>query len=567
MASALLVVVPVLVIAMLVLGLGPLPFFSGDAGPKVLQAQAFLSADAGWPRTICLPDSRLVPPPGTESTLLVRKGDHWVSMFSFLFSALIAVALRAFGEEGALVVPALFGIVSAGLAEFLARRLGSMMIRGAVFAVVLLGTPLGFYSVTIWEHTLAVGLALAALCVLSVRHSPLGWAFCGALVSLAAWTRPEMHFLAIVLVLPLTIDKGARESAMCVLAGGFSFALTYAAMMALQAVMLGEPWPVHLGNHPDRVVFSDGFLSARLDVMRAFLFPDVPRGLATVVVAGASAWVARRRATHPRRAAWIGIVASALASLLVVGAGAAAIMRGSSPSLAFPMASAILGWSVLWALPWLLATRSADEPRDPLARRAVVLGLWVVPIATFVASPGTLGFQWAARGYLLTIVLAVVLIASTSNRAKGLLDGRSAMVAGAAAGILVQALGFAFLGHVVDGNRLLRALLLETARSAPIITDTRFVSDLLAPEWRRQPVMQVSRDATFRASLDAVKASGATKALLASVREDNASVLRGEQSEKGGFHVPEGWLVTATSSHERRNRNIDLAWIEASPTR
>ena len=150
------------------------------------------------------------------------------------FSLLTLPCYRAFGLAGLHLIPWAAGLLLIALAGMLAERLqpGSGLLASCVVGV---GTPVLFYSLCFWEHTLAVSLALAALLPLvraragtaapAVRPfhrciSGIGMLaacavrrelifFMGASLLAWSWVHPRRRrFLPVVLVALLTVGAG-----------------------------------------------------------------------------------------------------------------------------------------------------------------------------------------------------------------------------------------------------------------------------------------------------------------------------------------------------------------------
>ena len=147
-------------------------FYSPDAGGKYLQMLGYHWAN-GLQCEIIYPGSELDPGycfygshagmaaftsiyPFREAGGVTHTG--WTPWFSLLTLPFY----RAFGVTGLHAVPLGAGLLLIALAGMLAERLrpGSGLLAACVVGV---GTPVLFYSLCFWEHTLAVSLALAAL--------------------------------------------------------------------------------------------------------------------------------------------------------------------------------------------------------------------------------------------------------------------------------------------------------------------------------------------------------------------------------------------------------------------
>jgi len=122
-------------------------------------------------------------------------GTGWTPWFSLLSLPFYQV----FGFVGLYVLPWIAGLALIGLAAVLAERLRPGI--GPLVAVLVgLGSPVLFYSLCFWEHTLAVALALAAFLPFVRADSgeaapsirPWQWVLSGTLMLVACVLRREL---------------------------------------------------------------------------------------------------------------------------------------------------------------------------------------------------------------------------------------------------------------------------------------------------------------------------------------------------------------------------------------
>ena len=143
----------------------------------------------------------------------------WGERVHFAQPFAIALLSRPFillgGDYGERVAPLLAGLVSVCLTARLAQALGA---PAAWLSVLLAGlaTPLLFYSLNFWEHTLAVALGLGALVlVLRPAHSPppsaRQFVLSGLLMGLAGVVRKELILCAFAAGLALAVMAVARR--------------------------------------------------------------------------------------------------------------------------------------------------------------------------------------------------------------------------------------------------------------------------------------------------------------------------------------------------------------------
>jgi hypothetical protein len=112
--------------------------------------------------------------------------------------------LRAFGTWGLFVLPILGTLLMIALLPLLTTR--SILIPGVL---LVFGTPVLWYTIVFWEHTLAAGLALAAF-ILAERERPI---LAGVLAAVSTAFREEGYVLiaSIVVAVILTRNEVKRK--------------------------------------------------------------------------------------------------------------------------------------------------------------------------------------------------------------------------------------------------------------------------------------------------------------------------------------------------------------------
>ena len=209
--------------------LNPRTFFANDSGVKYLQALTL--AESGWRQwslRAAADDLGLgerFSPLAGHQFLRRAPGAPRFGVYSELFTLPVSVSLALFGVRGLYVVPALASLGTMLLSYRLARRYAA---RTAWVAALLVGacSPMLFYSVDLWEHTLAAMFATAAIMwfVAGITDVAL-WRATAAGVALGAAivVREELYCLAVGMVLALAwVDRRRRLRAALALAGGAS---------------------------------------------------------------------------------------------------------------------------------------------------------------------------------------------------------------------------------------------------------------------------------------------------------------------------------------------------------
>lgn len=324
--------------------------------------------------------------------------------------------------------------------------------------ILLLATPLLFYSSVFWEHTWVMALVAGSFLLLRTpggRHA----FFAGITMGAAILLREEMVlFLGATLAALAILRRSAREAA--AFAGGG--ALGIGALAWFHFATTGEITGTHLAaNRP-------AFLVHSLDAARGLLLSPGFSGIpAAIPIAAIVLLVAARAIPIPRR----GMVE--IAALVVLAATSAlAFVRypaGEDHALAL-----ISSNSVLVAMPWLfptLASRPANGER--LAMFAVLIFLLL--FLALVPARSITGIHPGPRMLLPIVPIAAFAAARQTQR-----DVRTP-------------------GRAARARRILFSILLVIgaawgARSIALLTEKRQTMGRIASELERDPHRVVATD-------------------------------------------------------------------------
>jgi hypothetical protein len=191
-----------------------------DCGNKALLAERLLETsytdlNFDYPGASVDPDRTAFPIP---SGFAVHRGEGFASAFPPAYSAVAAPFLGLLGPPG-LRVPAALGVGACALllVLWLSPSVGRWW-AGAGGLVLALGTPLFFYGVTVWEHSITVALSLGAWVVLT-RPSWPRLLCAGLLIGSASWFREELALMGLALACACYL-RWRRLAALAVFAGG-----------------------------------------------------------------------------------------------------------------------------------------------------------------------------------------------------------------------------------------------------------------------------------------------------------------------------------------------------------
>ncbi|MFC1650892.1 hypothetical protein ACFL2X_04925 [Candidatus Latescibacterota bacterium] len=229
-------------------------FWISDNANKFIQLKSITGSNysdfsISWPGRNIDPEFEYNPLPNPFSAV---KDGNLYSVFSPVFAAVSAIPFGIFGFWGLYILPLISSVLMlAGLAK-ISRLIG--LKNSAVHVAVLacgLCTPIWFYSVVFWEHTIAVSLCVWGVYFFmrfleskSEKHL-----FTGSILSaLSIYFRDELYLFCIVLVgvtFFFCSEKRVKYSATTVLA----MIVCVIPLWLFQWKTIGQPFGFHLGSH------------------------------------------------------------------------------------------------------------------------------------------------------------------------------------------------------------------------------------------------------------------------------------------------------------------------------
>jgi hypothetical protein len=247
----------VIVAAAYLITLGLLPrngVWIADNGNKLIQLRGILNSNYSdysitWPGKAI--DPGLAYSPIRPPFAVVRDGRLY-PIFSPVFATVSAPLFKIFGYWGLYILPMASSIL------MLLGLVKTVDILGAsntakVYATILAGicTPIWFYSVVFWEHTIAACLCIwgISFCLRFLKHRFRRHLIYGAaLATLSIYFRDELYSLCLVLLVTVTASARGKRAETAV-----SFAAAVIAaiipLWLIQWKMIGQPFGFHLGTH------------------------------------------------------------------------------------------------------------------------------------------------------------------------------------------------------------------------------------------------------------------------------------------------------------------------------
>jgi len=211
----------------------PKPFFWGiDNGVKYQGMLAFSQTGrievplAGTPFGLN-PSYRAVPPPFSTTD-----EDHQLPVFSVLFIVLGGILLKLFGAVGPFVLPLVGGLGLLAACWLLWVRQRGQHDGRVYLAIVGVGTPFLFYSLELWEHTLAAAFVTLTFALLSQRREGRdrathhgGVYLAGVALAVGAAMRTEVLAILVTLLIFWKFTNRSTNSGIRFFSGFFTMAL------------------------------------------------------------------------------------------------------------------------------------------------------------------------------------------------------------------------------------------------------------------------------------------------------------------------------------------------------
>jgi hypothetical protein len=469
---------------------------------------------------------------------------HWPLWFPLLSW----VGFQLFGVAGIHVVPLLSGWLTAVTAGWIAYRLDSRLAPAAILFVGL-GTPVWFYSVCFWEHTLATFLSTLAMAVI-IGFAGSVAALAAALVLLCAATllRIEVAALAVAcacagaagVILRRSLPKPpARESTAPSPRGN---RLSFALIVGLSAIVLAGAPHLLVSRHRDFIAALPAKIAAA-----GHKLPGLPRAAVAMLVSS-------DRSEGPSLdgrwalAAFAGVALCSVAPFLSSAPiEAAALLPGLALVAAFSASLVVLNrpyrslHGVFPVAPflvlWLYAIRAATR-RGLIWRVAAALALvsFAAGLAAiflyYTDSQGHLrtGIEWGQR-YLLGLypLLAVLSLAAMVDYAE---SARPAWLRRCAVGLAAVAVLLAVTLELrgvtmLRSNRAVGATWNGVLWShGPVVTDVWWLPAILAGSFVTNEAYLVANEAEAEAWLALARQHGVERFTFASLARGGGTTGR-----------------------------------------
>ena len=381
-------------------------------------------------------------------------GHHFInkySTYSPAFPAAAAPFYAAFGYWGLFVLPIAGTLLMIALLPLLTPR--SILIPGIV---LLCGTPVLWYTIVFWEHTLAAGIAVAAF-VFAERDRPL---LAGLLAAASTVFREEGYVVIVSIAIALVLT-GRRP---------WSFAA--AAIGALVPwwifnwTLFGNPLGLHAA------VYSSIAHGNKLANFYPFLFEFSTNRILCIATAVSLLAILYKR---------FFFLAVSVCSVVLT------ILLYASPT---PMRETLYTQGLFPAIPISAAMFLGWRERAPFRVIAVLTG---IILTTLIVNQADFGLTWGPRHYFWMFPLIVVMALDSLPPSRPLV----------AAAVVLAICGFAIQ---FEGIRILRMklrfseIVLKSVRADPnriVITDVFWMPEDLASVFFEKDIAFARNDQEF----------------------------------------------------------------------
>jgi 4-amino-4-deoxy-L-arabinose transferase-like glycosyltransferase len=502
-------------------------FWITDGGNKFIQVQNLATQGRltiAYPAADLDPDGRFFPFAGHH---FHRLSDGIHSFYPFYFPLLSLPGFKLFGIAGIYLLPLLGGLFVVVLTRRLGRDLAVPDRSGWGSLLLAFGTPLLFYSLTFWEHTLALLFSTAALVLLvrGLRREAGAFVYAGAgtLLGLSTILREEGYILLIAVLLAgawVGRSRGWRNQ----LRQWSPVALGWLAVMApiwvlqthLYGHFLGIHWAVY-GELSQEAGSLATLIRAKAANLFVFLFRfhaktwiSVLCAVPMVALVALGAFCARTRDRIRLKLALLGVcgLSSLVLTILLV-------------LQAQPVLQTLQTQALLSGTPFLLLLAPALGQMlrsENVALRFGVLALALAIGGTCLAlNTADMGIIWGPRHFLCLyplLVPLVLLALRELNRAAHDKHWRRLLWAAAS---LLMLTSLAIQGHGLQTLFLKKnfswrlVVAVEKTQPRVILTDVFWLPEELAAVFPERRIMQLRQSEDLGLALERLRLAGVSE--------------------------------------------------------
>lgn len=455
-------------------------FWISDAGNKNLVAENFAASgyrhmSIGYPAADIDPTFRWFPAAGGHFR---RLGTHYFSIVPWVFPLLAALI-------GTPWIPFAAGIGILRMMPALLRAAGSDADPSWAVIVCAFATPVAFYSLDFWEHTLAAMLATGAV-ILLLRSKPL---LAGLAAGASIVIRDEGYVFLAATIIAVAVARELRPRIAPLLAGA---AIVIAPYWIAQWMIFGNPFGLHLAAHA-----AGGDVSFPARIVRnvlyfLFHFHERPLIAALLALPAAAAIVIGFRRRTPEQGSRAETIAAVLAGLGTL-IGIIVWMTDGDPIINTIFTQGLflfLPFTVLFLTRW----RALVTGNDAMAVIARIAAVYIV-LMPLVLRANWSGVVWGPRYFLTIVPLLVVLSLRRSKIALALV----------AISFVLEGFGLVLLHRKLEATSQL-VTIVQTA-PAVVISDVYWLPEELSALYFEKKFMQPPDDRELVNALTVLRAS------------------------------------------------------------
>ena len=452
-----------------------------DSGCKLIQAEGLVRGggayDIRWPGAALDPELKWAPIPYPFG---LQIGGRLFLQYPPLFALVSSLPYRFMGFSGLYLLPCLAGLLLLPAVYGIAREAGGRP-GAAPLAVLLTGLagPVWFYSLSFWEHTLALAMLGWAVWA-GLRHLRSGnaapLAAAGLLCGLAVYFRDELYLWIGVWGAVLLVLSPRRRA---------FWAFPAAALLALaplwwfNAGAVGHPLGHHFAQASDTFAPAS-FITDRAEVIRNLFLRAHPQPLLSLLVSvpllGLWLWRPRLAGDRGRMAAGFMLLTAAAGVVSLVGVAAA-----GSPLHALLQSNGLFSAAPLLALGFLRFP--PDGEAGAQARKALLALLTGFAVLYAASAPplSAQGIHWGCRFLLPLYPCMAVLTAHALARLWDVRSARPAAVLAVAVALLAQGYSVWLLAQRQAFTRDVARAVAARPERAVVTNDPLLTGAYLAP--------------------------------------------------------------------------------------
>jgi hypothetical protein len=517
-------------------------FWSNDAGEKLLQVRALVENGALDP---AIPYDPLgVEPPGSfEFAPLLPKhaavvDGRLIPIVHLHFPLLSSLPYRLLGEAGLYVFPIIFSLLTLAALARLAHVCLEGPARLTATLTAGLATPIFFYSLTFWEHTMAMCMAtLGIFFLFRAQGSHRLWnaqaCVAGCVMAVGGWVRGDVYIMIVAVVAGLALTRCYRVLAVSFVAG---VVLGLVPHFLVNLSVYGNLFGPQVTGRVTALgaeTTNQGYLVEHWRIVR-YLFlarsHDVPINLLCFAVGVApAAYFIRIKNWTRQSQQWL--VAWGVGLLATTAYSSVHIFLLDSPMVA---GRDLLGlWMAVPILPFAFAGFRFDTRSEASVFTgflAVVAGTCLLGFSLGLPSKG--GLQWGPR-YTLALFPVLILLSFRGyaflrnqiedpiwRRAFQLIFVMLILLGAAIQGYGIQILQQKKLASAENARRI------EAMAPTAIVTDSWWLPEENADLYDRVPMYQVRDNRRIGSLLKRILLLGEQRVLLVSQRNMASSITK-----------------------------------------